>query len=222
MLKLFYRRQFHREVVNHIPAPITDPALASLSKTSLIIMCGLVLVKIGIVFAGWDVDFRLTYIALAAALPIDLRSPRRLEIVRRIDWNTLIFFAAMFVLMTSVWESGIFQRIIGSSHLDLVSTGMILMVSIVLSQLVSNVPLVALYLPMLMQLGASTRGLMGLAAGSTIAGNLTVLGAASNVIVIQNAEKRTGETLTFLDFMRIGVPLTLVNALVYWLFLSFV
>jgi Na+/H+ antiporter NhaD/arsenite permease-like protein len=222
MLKLFYRGQFHGEVVNHIPEPITDTALASLSKISLIIMGSLVMVKIAIVFAGWDVDFRLTYIALAAALPIVLLSPRRLEMVRLIDWSTLIFFAAMFVLMTSVWESGVFQRIIGSSSLDLVSTGMILTVSITLSQLVSNVPLVALYLPVLMQLGASVRGLVGLAAGSTIAGNLTVLGAASNVIIIQNAEKRTGETLTFLDFIRIGVPLTLANALVYWLFLSFV
>jgi Na+/H+ antiporter NhaD/arsenite permease-like protein len=222
MLRLFYRRQFHGEVVNHVPEPVTDPALARLSRVSLIIMGGLVLIKIAIVFAGWDIDFRLTYIALAAALPVVLLSPRRLEVVRRIDWFTLIFFAAMFVLMASVWNAGIFQGIIGSSPLDLTSTGMILAVSILLSQLVSNVPLAALYLPMLMQLGASTRGLAGLAAGSTIAGNLTVLGAASNVIIIQNAEKRAGETLTFWDFLRIGVPLTLANALVYWLFLSFI
>jgi len=44
------------------------------------------------------------------------------------------------------------------------------------------------------------------------------LGAASNVIIIQNAEK-SGETLTFLDFARVGVPLTLLNVLVYWIFL---
>jgi Na+/H+ antiporter NhaD/arsenite permease-like protein len=38
------------------------------------------------------------------------------------------------------------------------------------------------------------------------------------VIIIQNAEK-SGETLTFLEFARVGVPLTLLNVLVYWLFL---
>jgi Na+/H+ antiporter NhaD/arsenite permease-like protein len=93
-------------------------------------------------------------------------------------------------------------------------------VSVLLSQLLSNVPLVALYLPVLMQAGALTKGMMALAAGSTIAGNLTILGAASNVIIIQNAEKRSGATLAFLEFVRIGVPLTAINVAVYWLFLQ--
>jgi len=78
---------------------------------------------------------------------------------------------------------------------------------------------VALYLPVLAHAGATTAGMMALAAGSTIAGNLTILGAASNVIIVQNAEKRGGATLTFLDFVKIGAPLTVLNAGVYWLFL---
>lgn len=61
---------------------------------------------------------------------------------------------------------------------------------------------------------------MALAAGSTIAGNLFILGVASNVIIIQRAEKKAGETLGFWEFARVGAPLTLVNALVYWLFLQ--
>jgi Na+/H+ antiporter NhaD/arsenite permease-like protein len=96
---------------------------------------------------------------------------------------------------------------------------MIMGVSIMLSQLLSNVPLVALYLPVLTQAGASTAGMMALAAGSTIAGNLTILGAASNVIIIQNAEKRSSSTINFLEFVKIGAPLTVINAAVYWLFL---
>jgi Na+/H+ antiporter NhaD/arsenite permease-like protein len=93
-------------------------------------------------------------------------------------------------------------------------------VSIILSQFISNVPLVALYLPMLMQMGVSTEELMALAAGSTIAGNLSILGAASNVIIIQNAEQKSGQTLTFLEFIKIGIPLTAVNVLVYWIFFT--
>jgi Na+/H+ antiporter NhaD/arsenite permease-like protein len=61
---------------------------------------------------------------------------------------------------------------------------------------------------------------MALAAGSTLAGNLTILGAASNVIIVQNAEKQ-GETLTFAEFARVGVPLTLLQMAVYWVFLGF-
>jgi Na+/H+ antiporter NhaD/arsenite permease-like protein len=71
---------------------------------------------------------------------------------------------------------------------------------------------------MLVHAGVGVRGMMMLAAGSTIAGNLSILGAASNVIIIQNAEKKGNVTLTFFEFVRIGVPVTLVNAGVYWLF----
>jgi Na+/H+ antiporter NhaD/arsenite permease-like protein len=97
---------------------------------------------------------------------------------------------------------------------------MIQVISVLLSQLISNVPLVALYLPMLNLAGASAKEMMALAAGSTVAGNLFIVGAASNVIIIQNAEKKSGETLTFLEFAKIGIPLTTINVFVYWLFLG--
>jgi Na+/H+ antiporter NhaD/arsenite permease-like protein len=112
--------------------------------------------------------------------------------------------------------------VISNLHLNLISVGIILAVSVLLSQFISNVPLVALYLPLLTKLGASVRDLMALAAGSTIAGNLSILGAASNIIIIQNAEKKANETLTFWEFIRIGIPLTAVNVLVYWLFFSII
>ncbi len=66
--------------------------------------------------------------------------------------------------------------------------------------------------------GATTKGLVALAAGSTIAGNFTILGAASNVIIIQSSERKTGEILTFWEFIKIGILLTLMKTLVYWLF----
>lgn len=220
LLRLFYRQQFHSKPLTHFQESIKDPKLAALSKLSLILLAILILVKIATVLAGLEIDFRLTYIALVAAIPIIVFIPKRPGILKRIDWYTLVFFASMFVLMQSVWDSGIFQSAIDTAHLDLASTGVIFTVSVLLSQLLSNVPLVALYLPILTQLGVSTAGMMALAAGSTIAGNLTILGAASNVIIIQNAEKRSGATLTFWEFCRIGVPLTVLNVVVYWLFLS--
>ncbi len=147
-------------------------------------------------------------------------SRKRLVILKNLDWHTLIFFAAMFVLMQSVWDSGFFQSRIAGKTEDMASIPAVLAVGILLSQLISNVPLVALYLPLLDHSGDATGQLMALAAGSTIAGNLFILGAASNVIIIQNAEKRSHETLTFLEFARVGVPLTAVDALVYWLWLA--
>ena len=220
LLRLYYRKQFHAKPLSYSPEPILDNDLAKLSRASLILLVIMVLAKIVTVFIAPQADFRLTYIALIAAMPIILLSRKRFGIIRSIDWHTLIFFAAMFVLMASVWNTGYFQETMASMNLNLASGGVIMTVSVVLSQFISNVPLVALYLPILSEIGGSTAELMALAAGSTIAGNLTILGAASNVIIIQNAEKNKGVTLTFWDFVRVGAPLTVINVAVNWIFLS--
>jgi Na+/H+ antiporter NhaD/arsenite permease-like protein len=219
LLKIFYKSHFHKVTLKHSEEPVKDHKLAMISKISLILLVILVVAKIAIVFLGLEIDFRLTYIALIAAFPILLFSKKRFRIIKMIDWHTLIFFAAMFILMHSAWNSGFFQSIINNMQLNITSIPAILVISITLSQLISNVPLVALYLPMLISAGASTKEMMVLAAGSTVAGNLTILGAASNVIIIQNAEKKSGETLTFLEFAKIGIPLTILNLIIYWLFL---
>lgn len=137
------------------------------------------------------------------------------------DWKTLIFFISMFILMQSVWNSGFIQKLIINMNINITNLLMIFIVSIVLSQFISNVPLVALYLPMLLEAGASSKEITALAASSTIAGNLFILGAASTVIIVQNAEKRSNETITFLEFARVGIPLTILNAAVYYIYLSF-
>jgi Na+/H+ antiporter NhaD/arsenite permease-like protein len=222
LLRLFYRKQFDCQVLTDQPESINDPKLAQLCRVSLVLLAVLIVAKIVTVFAGLTINFRLTYIALAAALPIVVFSPKRLTIIRKIDWTTLIFFASMFILMACVWNSGVFQNVINSTTLKLNSVPVIMGISVVLSQFISNVPMVALYLPMLIKMGVTNAGLMALAAGSTIAGNLSILGAASNVIIIQNAERKSGETLTFWEFVRIGLPLTVINVFVYWLFFSII
>lgn len=219
LLRMLFKGQFHGKKLSHREEPIKDRSLAALSKVSLAIILSLTFLKVVLAVSGVNLDFRLTYIALAAALPILLFSPMRLDVLRGVDWQTLLFFASMFILMESVWQDAFFQDAVGRSLGGLTSVAEVLSTSIVLSQFVSNVPLAALYLPALAKAGASAAVYIALAAGSTIAGNITVLGAASNVIVIQNAERR-GETLTFLEFARAGIPLTIVNALVYWLFLA--
>jgi Na+/H+ antiporter NhaD/arsenite permease-like protein len=215
LLKLFYRTDLSgKNFELDAPEVVKDHKLATLCKVSLALIITLIIAKVALVFLNLEADFKLTHIALIGALPV-LMSEKRTKIIRAIDWYTLIFFAAMFVLMQSVWNSGFFQSVLIDLNLDIASIPVILGISVLLSQLISNVPLVALYLPLLVHAGATTRELVALAAGSTIAGNMLILGAASNVIIIQNAEKK-GETLTFLDFARIGIPLTMMNILVYY------
>lgn len=220
VLRLCFWGHFKSRPIDRQIEYIKDARLARLSRVSLVIIVLMVGLKVLSVFVLPDFDFRLTYIAIAGCLPILAAHKRRLEIVSRIDWPTMVFFAAMFILMESVWISGIFQEAINGMNLDVSQVSVVMSIGVILSQLISNVPLVALYLPMLLEQGAGTASLMALAAGSTIAGNFTILGAASNVIIIQNAESKWGQTLGFWEFARVGIPLTVINILVYWLFLS--
>ncbi|MEX2116604.1 MAG: SLC13 family permease [Bacteroidota bacterium] len=221
-LKKLYPGDFHKMALKHSQEPIRDHNLAMLSKLSLQVMLVLIAVKILAGIFQIDAQLRLTHIAAAAALPILIASPARFRIVKRIDWPTLAFFAAMFVLMESVWNSGFFQELLARIESPLTTYHAIIGVSVVLSQFISNVPLVALYQPLLTTSGVLVPGLMALAAGSTIAGNLTILGAASNVIVVQGAEKRGYKEISLAGFMKIGGPLTLANAVVYWGYLELI
>jgi Na+/H+ antiporter NhaD/arsenite permease-like protein len=196
---------------------VCDDSLFFLTKCSLAIIFVLASVNIVSSLAGTMMPVTIPLIGLCAAAPVLIFSPRRWGILRSIDWPTLVFFAAMFVLMESVWKAGFFQSFVGSGSIS--SVPLILGTSIVISQFISNVPFVALFQPMIMQAGGTTAQLMALAAGSTLAGNLTILGAASNVIIIQNAEK-SGETLTFLEFARVGIPLTVIQIGIFWMWLA--
>ena len=93
-----------------------------------------------------DPIFRHTKTPDQVVLAVLFLSPRRFAILRTIDWPTLVFFAAMFVLMESVWQTGFFQQFVSAGGLTTVPT--LLVTSVVFSQFISNVPFVALFLPM--------------------------------------------------------------------------
>lgn len=214
-LRFQFRGAFHARPLLHEREWVHDAQLTRWARMGGAVVLGLVAVKIVLALLGADVEIPLTAIALAGAAPVLVCSRRRVEILRTIDWATLVFFAAMFVLMGSVWETGAFQKVAAQMALDVSSVPVVMALGVGLSQVISNVPLVALYLPLLLSDSASIHALMALAAGSTIAGNLFVLGAASNVIAIQNAELRGEHSLTFWAFARSGIPVTALNVLVY-------
>ena len=219
---LFMRGRCHREGAH---APYT-PDIPSCPDRRLHLVTGLsllmLLLLIGIRIIGANfgglAQFPLGIIALLSAVPILIGARQRVDLLCSVDWKTLIFFASMFILMQSVYDSGWFQESVPFSTLTTVP--MILTLSIVLSQFISNVPFVALFQPVIASSELSASGMLALAAGSTIAGNLTILGAASNVIVVQQAEKY-GIPISFRDFCIIGLPLTIVQGGVYALFLMF-
>jgi len=214
VLRLAYRQHFITAMpLTHNPVELLDKKLAKLAQASLFLLIGLITLNIILSAMHSTMQLKLSHIALIAALPPILFSTARLPLLKSLDWSTLLFFAAMFMLMSSVWQTGIMQQQVNELRIDLTTIPAIMLLSASLSQLISNVPLVALYLPMLTN--PSPESLMALAAGSTIAGNLLILGAASNVIIIQHAEKHEA-TLGFFEFARVGIPLGFANLLIYW------
>ena len=216
LLRFYFRLDFSARIPDHdTTLPVAAKPFFPV-QCSLAILLALAAANITNSLYSGTLLFPLPLIALFAAVPVILLGNDRLNLLKNIDWFTLVFFAAMFVLMESVWQTGFFQSFVDLSIVT--SLPMVLGTSIIISQFISNVPFVALFQPVILQAGGTTAQMMALAAGSTIAGNLTILGAASNVIIIQNAEKQ-GETLTFFEFARVGVPLTLVQLIVYWAWL---
>jgi Na+/H+ antiporter NhaD/arsenite permease-like protein len=173
-------------------------------------------------------NFSLSAIAMIGATLLYAFSNQRKEIVKSVDYSVLIFFGAMFVVTSALWYSGavsimLMNYIPKPDPNELVqSTAVISSASIGISQLLSNVPFVALYNFVMAESGFSGQHVdswMMLAAASTIAGNLTILGAASNIIIIEAAESRGVNTFSFLEFSKIGSIVTAANIAVYYLFI---
>ncbi len=214
LLRLAYRQQFINSFpLVHSPVGLIDEQLARLARYSLLLLIGLIAANLILAGVNGSNPIELSHIAIISALPPVLFYRKRVHLLKSVDWTTLLFFAAMFVLTASVWQTGATQNLVEELRIDVSAVPTIMVLSAMLSQLISNVPLVAMYLPLLAD--PTTEALMALAAGSTIAGNFLILGAASNVIIIQHAEKHFA-TLGFIEFARIGIPLGMLNLLIYW------
>jgi Na+/H+ antiporter NhaD/arsenite permease-like protein len=177
---------------------------------------GALLILLIIISAIFNHLISFSILSIIACLPILLFSKNRFKILKKIDWGTLIFFVSLFILIASVWDSGVLQQLVNKSGNSLLHLPVLMGVSVLVSQLISNVPLVALYLPILHTHHANLDLYLALAASSTIAGNLCLMGAASNIIILQRLEKTNNFKLKTGYFFLIGAPLVLINLLVYY------
>ncbi|MCX7641317.1 MAG: SLC13 family permease [Elusimicrobiales bacterium] len=214
-IKLVYKREFLIVQNKELKIYVRKSYFYSLSKLTVGLLLGMIILKIYL--STYKIEIPITLIAGVSAIPSVIFSFNQLKIFRKIDWKTLIFFIGMFIIMRTAWESGYIQKFI--FNYDLTSIKFIFLFSLILSQFISNVPLVVLFLPILINMGCGEIELISLACASTISGNLTVLGAASNVIIIQNLESRKMESISSIEFMKLGLPITLINSIIYYIFL---
>ena len=80
-------------------------------------------------------------------------------------------------------------------------------------------PAVLLFKSVIPTFGEPTRGWLVLAMASTLAGNLTILGSVANLIVVEEA-RTSGVAIGFVEYCKVGVPITAVTLFVGWLILT--
>jgi len=143
------------------------------------------------------------------------------KVYREVNWGLLVLFAGLFVITAGLERSGImdvFLHWAAAANLD--RPAVLTVVAAVLSNLVSNVPAVLLVKPLVASFAEPRRAWLVLAMASTLAGNLTILGSVANLIVVETARAARVE-IGFVEYAKVGVPLTLVTLLLGWLLLAF-
>ena len=155
----------------------------------------------------------LELVALGAAAVSLLDRIKPDKIYREVDWSLLVMFTGLFIVVHAFqihvvagWGIENWNWLLSRPNdlLSLVSAG--------LSNLVSNVPAVLLLEPVAQAVPEATRetAWLALAMSSTFAGNLTVLGSVANLIVVESA-RRAGVTITFWEYGKVGIPLTILT-----------
>lgn len=174
---------------------------------------------LGLVLAGFLAGLSPPLVAaLGGALLLIRRSSHPEEIYKEIDWPLLAFFVGLFLIIGAAEQEGIAQQMLSlAERLNLHNPWIFAGVVALLSNIVSNVPAVMLLKSLVPQFQNATQFWLLLAMASTLAGNLTVTGSIANIIVIEKA--RPEVNITFTDYLRVGVPVTLATlaAGVVWL-----
>jgi Na+/H+ antiporter NhaD/arsenite permease-like protein len=158
-------------------------------------------------FIGWPIA---KVAIVAGALLLITRRVKPEKIYHEIDFSLLVLFTGLFIVI-----AGIEKTPLPSAALAFVSgygldrPAVLSTVAAVLSNLASNVPAVLLFKPIVPHLADPSRAWLVLAMASTLAGNLTVLGSVANLIVIQKARRYA--TISFWEYFKVGLPLTVVT-----------
>lgn len=180
---------------------------------------------LGLTILGFMLHQRLGYESatvafLGASLLLLISGINPEEILVDVEWPTIFFFGALFVLVGGLEMVGVIDmmadKLLTITSGNLVLTAMlILWGAAIASAFLDNIPFVATMIPLIKSIGAmSDMSIMplwwALALGACLGGNGTLVGASANVIVSGMLEKH-GERLGFVEYMKVGFPMMLLS-----------
>uniref|UniRef100_A0A670XUK2 OCA2 melanosomal transmembrane protein n=1 Tax=Pseudonaja textilis TaxID=8673 RepID=A0A670XUK2_PSETE len=148
-------------------------------------------------------------------------------ILNRVEWATLLFFAALFVLMEALAhlhlieyigeQTALLIKVVPEEQRLTVAIILILWVSVLASSLIDNIPFTATMIPVLLNLSQDPEVnlpvkplIFALAIGACLGGNGTLIGASANVVCAGIAEQH-GYGFSFMEFFRLGFPMTIIS-----------
>jgi Na+/H+ antiporter NhaD/arsenite permease-like protein len=202
VLVLVYRSEFNADRFT------PDPSLRVRVNRGLLWKSLAVAVSmVAFFFAGYPVA---QVAIVAGALLLITRRVKPEKVYLEIDWPLLALFAGLFVVVRGVETTTLERdilRLAEGSPLD--RPFVLTLFSAVLSNLVSNVPAVLVFKPIVARLADPAGAWLTLAMSSTLAGNFTILGSVANLIVVQRA--RPDVKISFLDYFKAGAPLTILS-----------
>lgn len=153
--------------------------------------------------------------AIGAALMLITRSREPRRVYEQVDWGVLVFFVGLFVIVGGAEKAGLTQDLFAlADRFNLQNAAVLTVVTACLSNLVSNVPAVMLFKTLIPTFRDPHSGWLLLAMASTLAGNLTITGSVANLIVIERASDDV--QVTFWDYSRVGIPVTLLTLVMGW------
>ena len=214
---------------------VEETKVISLFPTALLLLmifglAAISFLKIECAFASGGFVLALGVIGLAWHFLSQKKSAGEIwELVKGLDWETIFFLIGIFVVVGALSESGLLldfanflSRITGGSKLG--AFVLILIVSIILSGFIDNVPYIIVMLPVAASLAKSVGSapelyMFALLVGSCLGGNLTPYGASANVVAM-GIVKKEGQPMNFASWLKLGLPFTLLTtgaaALLLW------
>lgn len=233
LLPLLFRGSFAVEA-DRVADVMSLDEREAIRDRKLLIKCGVVLLLVFVAFVAHPVLHIVPSLValLGAGLLVVISGVRRSDYSSSIEWDTLLFFAGLFVMVGALVKTGVINTLAHAAteltrgH-ELLTAMLILGISAPVSGIVDNIPYVATMTPIVTDLVAAMPGHVNpdvlwwaLALGADFGGNMTAVGASANVVMLGIA-RRAGAPISFWEFTRKGIVVTTISiafaALYLWL-----
>ena len=191
-------------------------ALSSFFDAGFSYMAGIICMVFGVISLVWAKMFHKAEI---------------IQNIKKLDWDTTLFLAGIFIIVGSITSSGWIKTIADSlsgavGENIFLGYSVLVFISVAVSAFVDNVPFLAAMLPVAISM-SQTLGispslfLFGLLIGASLGGNITPIGASANIVAC-GLLKKEGHPVRFMEFVKIGLPFTLAAVSAAYLFIWFI